>query len=63
MRTTAYLDSHSVSMVTSAVVAGLAGIVVVAKMGFGRVVGVFSPRRRAALRAAKAGRQAPDQDG
>lgn len=53
VRTAAYLDSNSVSMVTSAVVAGVAGIVVVLKMGFRRIVGVFSPSRRAALRAAK----------
>jgi hypothetical protein len=56
VRSIAYLDSSSVSMVASAVVAGLAGVVVVLKMGFRRVTSVFSPARRAALRAEKASR-------
>lgn len=51
MRHAAYLDSGSVSMVTSAVVAGFAGIVVVFKMGFRRVASPFSRRQRATLRA------------
>ncbi len=63
MRTAAYLDSSSVSLVTSAVVAGLAGIVVVFKMGFSRVLAVFSPSRRAALRASKQDRAAGVADG
>lgn len=41
-------------MVASAIVAGFAGIVLVFKMGFRRVAAIFSPRRRAELRAEKA---------
>lgn len=54
MRIVGYLDSSSVSMVASAIVAGFAGIVLVFKMGFRRVAALFSPRRRAELRAEKA---------
>jgi hypothetical protein len=50
----AYLDSGSVSMVVSAIVAGFAGLVVVIKMGFRRFLSLFSPKQRAALRAEKA---------
>lgn len=51
MRIVAYLDSSAVSMVASAVVAGFAGVVLVFKMGFRRLGALFSPKRRAALRA------------
>lgn len=49
-----YLDSSSVSMVASAIVAGFAGVVLVFKMGFRRIAALFSPKRRAELRAEKA---------
>ncbi|MCZ7536511.1 MAG: hypothetical protein M5T61_11805 [Acidimicrobiia bacterium] len=63
MRSTAYLDSGAVNLITSAIVAGFAGIIVVFKMGIGRIIGIFSPRRRAALRAAQESRRTPDNDG
>lgn len=53
MRIVAYLDSSSVSMVVSAVVAGFAGVALVFKMGFRRLGAVFSAKRRAELRADK----------
>lgn len=58
MRTIGYLDSSSVSMVASAIVAGFAGVVLVAKMGFRRFVALFSANRRAELRAEKQAAQA-----
>jgi len=63
VRIAAYLDANSVSLVTSAIVAGLAGIVVVFKMGFRRILAIFSPSRRAALRAAKQDRGTTAADG
>jgi hypothetical protein len=54
VHTVAYLDSGSVSMVVSAIVAGFAGIAVVIKMGFRRVLALFSPSQRARLKAEKA---------
>ena len=58
-------DGHQcvVFDMSPAVVAGLAGIVVVVKMGFSRVLAVFSPSRRAALRASKQDRSAGVADG
>lgn len=60
MRTAAYLDANSVSLVTSAIVAGFAGIVVLFKMGFRRILAIFSPSQRAALRAEKQGKKLTD---
>ena len=57
MRTLAYLDSGSVSMFVSAIVAGFAGLAVVIKLGFRRFLALFSPRQRAALRAEKAAQE------
>jgi hypothetical protein len=54
VHTVAYLDSGSVSMVVSAIVAGFAGIAVIIKMGFRRFLALFSPKQRAALKAEKA---------
>ena len=56
MRSAAYLAGSSVSLVASAVVGGFAGVVVLAKLGLRRFIALFSPARRAALRAEKAGR-------
>jgi hypothetical protein len=53
VHTLAYLDSGSVSMFVSAIVAGFAGLAVVIKLGFRRFLALFSPRQRAALRAEK----------
>jgi hypothetical protein len=50
----AYLDAGSGSMIASAVAAGFAGIMVVIKMGFGRVFGALSPKKRREMAAAKA---------
>jgi hypothetical protein len=52
----AYLDSGSVSLVVSAVVAGFAGVLVVIKMGFRHFLSIFSPKQRAALKDEKARR-------
>lgn len=60
MRTAAYLDANSVSLVTSAIVAGFAGIVVLFKMGFRRILAIFSSSQRAALRAEKQGKKLTD---
>jgi hypothetical protein len=57
VHTVAYLDSGSVSMVASAIVAGFAGIAVIIKMGFRRFLSLFSPTQRAALKAEKAAKQ------
>ena len=58
MHRLAYLDSGSVSMFVSAIVAGFAGLAVVIKLGFRRFFAMFSPRQRAALRAEKAAKEA-----
>jgi hypothetical protein len=46
------LDASSGSLIASALAAGFAGIAVVFKMGWSRTLGVLSPRRRRAARAA-----------
>lgn len=46
-------------MVASAIVAGFAGVVLVIKLGFRRIGGIFSPKRRTALRAEKAASGGP----
>lgn len=56
MRSLAYLDAGSVSMVASAIVAGVAGIAVVMKMGFRRFLGVFSKKQKATFDAEQAAR-------
>jgi hypothetical protein len=48
----AYLDANSGSLIASAIAAGFAGIAVVFKMGWSRTIGVFSPKRRRAAKAA-----------
>lgn len=42
-----YLDAGTGSMIVSAIVAGAAGVGVVLRLGWRRIVGVFSPKRRA----------------
>lgn len=59
MRTVAYLDAGSGSVIASAVAAGFAGVAVVVKMGWRRTFGALSPRRR---RAAD-GQEIPARDG
>jgi hypothetical protein len=54
VRFLAYLDANSGSMIAAAVAGGLAGVAVVVKLWWRRVTGVFSPKRRAAARAAEA---------
>ena len=44
-------------MIASAVAAGFAGILVVVKMGFRRVFGALSPKRRREMAAARAEEQ------
>jgi hypothetical protein len=63
VRTLAYLDSGSVSMFVSAIVAGFAGLAVVIKLGFRRFLALFSPRQRAALRAEKAAQEQQEAAG
>ena len=54
MRFLAYLDANSGSMLAAAVAGGLAGIAVVVKLWWRRLTGVFTPKRRAAAKAAEA---------
>ena len=46
-----YLDAGTGSLIVSAVVAGAAGLGVVLRMSWRRIVGFFSPKRRAEQRA------------
>ncbi len=46
-----YLDAGTGSLIVSAVVAGAAGLGVVLRMSGRRIVGFFSPKRRAEQRA------------
>ena len=50
----AYLDAASGSMIAAAVASGFAGIGVMVKMYGNRLLGVVSPKRRAAAEAARA---------
>ena len=50
----AYLDAASGSMIAAALASGFAGIGVLFKMYGNRVLGVFSPKRRAAADATRA---------
>jgi hypothetical protein len=54
VRALAYLDAGSGSMIASAIAAGAAGFIMVFKVGFSKIFGVFSPKRRRAIAAAKA---------
>jgi hypothetical protein len=54
VRLIGYLDAGSGSMIASAIAAGGAGIAVLFKVGFRRVTGVFSPKRRRAAAAERA---------
>jgi hypothetical protein len=49
-----YLDAGSGSMLISGIAAAAAGVAVAVKMGAGRMLGVVSPKRRKAMKAAKA---------
>jgi hypothetical protein len=49
-----YLDAGSGSMLVSGIAAAAAGIAVAVKMGAGRMLGVVSPKRRKAMKEAKA---------
>ncbi|MEX0663390.1 MAG: hypothetical protein WD598_01315 [Acidimicrobiia bacterium] len=50
----AYLDAGSGSVLIAALAGGLAGIAILVKMFWHRILGVLSPRHRAAAAAAKA---------
>jgi hypothetical protein len=54
VRILAYLDGGSASMIASAVAAGFAGVAVVIKMGWRRMLTALSPKRRRAAEAAAA---------
>jgi hypothetical protein len=54
MRTFAYLDPGTGSMILQGFIAGIAGIAVLFKVGGRRILALFSPKRRAALRAQQA---------
>jgi hypothetical protein len=53
MRTLAYLDAGSGSLIASAIVAGSAGVAVVFKTGFRRLGLLLSPKRRRAAKDAE----------
>ncbi len=46
-----YLDAGTGSLIVSVVVAGAAGLGVFLRLGWRRIVGLFSPKRRAEQRA------------
>lgn len=50
----AYLDTASGSVILAAIAGGTAGVAVLFKMYWNRILGVFSPKRRAAAREVKA---------
>lgn len=54
MRVVGYLDAGSGSMIASAIAAGAAGFIMVFKVGFGKVFGFMSPKRRKAAAEARA---------
>jgi hypothetical protein len=62
VRVVAYLDANSGSMIAAAVAGGLAGVAVVVKLWWRRFVGLFMPKRRAALRAERAAQAAQAAD-
>lgn len=48
-----YLDAGSGSMILAAVAGGAAGVAVLIRMYWNRFLGLFSPKRREAARAAR----------
>ena len=58
MRSLAYLDAASGSLIVSVIAGGIAGAAVVFKLGFRRFMALFSSTQRAALRAEKAAKEA-----
>ncbi len=50
----AYLDAGSVSVVLAAIAGGVAGIAVLVKMFWHRILGIFSPKHRERAREARA---------
>ena len=52
MRLVAYLDANSGSLIASAIAAGFAGVAVVVKVGWRRMVAAVSPKARAEAKAA-----------
>jgi hypothetical protein len=54
----AYLDANSGSLIVSAIAGGIAGLFVVVKMRFRRFTALFSPTKRAELKAQKAATRA-----
>jgi hypothetical protein len=62
VRSLAYLDAASGSLVVSAIAGGIAGIAVVFKMGFRRFMAIFSPKQRAALKAEQAAKAQAEAD-
>jgi hypothetical protein len=60
MRTLAYLDAGSGSLIASAIVAGFAGIAVVFKTSFRKLGLLFSPKRRREAKEAKLAAAATD---
>ena len=60
----AYLDPGTGSMILQAVLGGIAGIAVLVKVGWRRIIGLFSPRRRRAFEAEQAAKaRAAEADG
>ncbi|CAN5858069.1 hypothetical protein BH24ACT3_BH24ACT3_14510 [soil metagenome] len=51
MKLVAYLDAGAVSLVISALAAGVAGVAVVIRMGWRRFLGLFSARHRVERRS------------
>ena len=60
MRTLAYLDAGSGSLIASVIVAGFAGVAVVFKTGFSKLGMLFSPKRRREAKQAKLAAAATD---
>lgn len=58
MRLVAYLDAQSGSLIASAIAAGFAGVAVVFKVGWRRMVAAVSPKARAEAKAAAAAQTA-----
>jgi hypothetical protein len=62
MRVLGYIDPGSGSLIVSALVGGLAGIAVIAKMGWHRFIALFSPAARRRLKEERAAAEAADAD-
>jgi hypothetical protein len=54
MRVLGYIDPGSGSLIVSALVGGVAGIAVIAKMGWHRFIALFSPAKRRRLKEERA---------